>query len=105
MGKMSNASNLSLKHLKGRDQRGKSWRKWENNIRMDVRGIGWKEVSNACKWLRTEIPLAGCCEHDKEPSGYVRGGEFLDWVTVSFSRRTLLRGVSQLVITNYNVLV
>jgi hypothetical protein len=29
-----------------------------------------------------------------EPSGSINGGEFHDWVTVSFSRRILLHGVS-----------
>jgi hypothetical protein len=34
--------------------------------------------------------LVGCCE----PSGSVKDREFLDWVTVSFSGRTQLHGVS-----------
>jgi hypothetical protein len=23
------------------------------------------------------VPVAGCCEHGNEPSGFVKGGEFL----------------------------
>jgi hypothetical protein len=41
--------------------------------------------------------VVGCCEDSNEPSGSMRGGGgvFLSsCVTVSFSRRTLLRGVS-----------
>jgi hypothetical protein len=39
-------------------------------------------------------PLGGYCEHSNEPSGSVKGEKFLNsLVTVSFSRRTLLRGV------------
>jgi hypothetical protein len=41
-----------------------------------------------------EGPVAGPCEHGNEPSGSVKSGEFLAWVTVSFSRRIFLRGVS-----------
>jgi len=38
--------------------------------------------------------LAGSCEHNNEPSGSIKGGNFLtSWVTVSFSRRTLLRSL------------
>jgi len=28
-------------------------------------------------WLRIG-PMAGCCEHGNEPSGSIKGGEFLD---------------------------
>jgi hypothetical protein len=36
--------------------------------------------------------VAGSCEHGNEPSGSLKGRKFLDWVTIGFSRRTLLRG-------------
>jgi hypothetical protein len=26
-------------------------------------------------------PVVGSCEHDSEPSGSVKGGEFLNWVS------------------------
>jgi hypothetical protein len=40
--------------------------------------------------------MAGACECGEEPSGSIKGGEFLDQLqTVSFSRRTLLHGVSK----------
>jgi hypothetical protein len=46
------------------------------------------------------MQLALFCEHGNEPSGCVWGGQFLaDWVTVSFSTRTLLHGVGWLCIT------
>jgi hypothetical protein len=25
--------------------------------------------------------VAGCCEHGNEPSGSIKGGEFLDWLS------------------------
>jgi hypothetical protein len=27
--------------------------------------------------------VAGCCEHGNEPSGSIKGGEFLDWLSDS----------------------
>jgi hypothetical protein len=40
-------------------------------------------------------PVAGSCEHTNEPLGSIESVEFLaSWVTVSFSRRTLLHGVN-----------
>jgi hypothetical protein len=36
-------------------------------------------------------PVVGC----REPSGSIKGGKFLDCVTISFSTRTLLHGVSE----------
>jgi hypothetical protein len=26
--------------------------------------------------------VAGCCDHDNEPSGFIKGGEFLDCLSV-----------------------
>jgi hypothetical protein len=40
-------------------------------------------------------PVAGSCEHDNEPSGSIKGGEFHYWLTTSFSKGTLLHVVSQ----------
>jgi hypothetical protein len=37
--------------------------------------------------------VAGRCEHCNKPLGSIKGGEFLDRVTVSFPRRTFLHGV------------
>jgi hypothetical protein len=42
--------------------------------------------------------VAGCCEHSNAPSRYIKGGEFLDYLSdcQRLSRRTLLHGVGQL---------
>jgi hypothetical protein len=42
--------------------------------------------------------VVGSCEHGNEPSGSIKGGEFLRLAehTISFSRRTLVHGVSRL---------
>jgi hypothetical protein len=44
----------------------RSKRRWEDNITTDLREIGWESVD----WVH----LA----HDNEPSGYIKGGEFLN---------------------------
>jgi hypothetical protein len=50
-------------------------RRREDNIRMDLREIGWEHVD----WFHlSHDRVAGCCEHGNEPSGYIKGGEFLD---------------------------
>jgi hypothetical protein len=38
--------------------------------------------------------VADCCEQSNEPSGFVKDGEFLDRLNISFLRRTLLHDVS-----------
>jgi hypothetical protein len=36
--------------------------------------------------------MVGSCEDGNEPSDSIKVGEFLDYLTISFSRRTLLHG-------------
>jgi hypothetical protein len=49
----------------------------EDKIRMHLMEIGWEGVDwmhlakDGGKWR-------GCCEHGNEPSGSIKGGEFLD---------------------------
>jgi hypothetical protein len=54
---------------------------------------------NACG--SEQGPVAGSCEHGNDPSGSIKGKEFLDWATVSFSR-TLLHVISALVVNTVN---
>jgi hypothetical protein len=38
--------------------------------------------------------MTGCCEHGNEPSGSLKGGEFLDYLNVcQLLKRDLLHGV------------
>jgi hypothetical protein len=57
---------------------------------MAVREIRWEVDSSVSGY----VPVASCCEHGSEPSEPVRGGEFLNRMAVSFSRRTLFHGIS-----------
>jgi hypothetical protein len=62
---MRNAFNIFVEKSEGKKPLGRSRRRWEDNVRMDLREIGW-EV-----W-------ASCCEHGHEPSGSVKDREFFD---------------------------
>jgi hypothetical protein len=49
------------------------------NIRMGLKEIGWR-----CGLDSTGAgygPVAGSCEYGNEPSGSIKGGEFLDWLS------------------------
>jgi hypothetical protein len=43
MGEMRNAYNISVEKPEGKRPLGRPKRRWEDNIRMDVREIGWWE--------------------------------------------------------------
>jgi hypothetical protein len=49
----------------------RSRRRWEDNIKMDVR-----EVVASMDWIDLAIDVAGCCERGNEPSGSIECGEF-----------------------------
>jgi hypothetical protein len=51
--------------------------RWVDNIKMDLREIGWEGVD----WMHLAYDkgtVASCFEHDNEPSGSIKGGGFLD---------------------------
>ena len=52
---------------------GRPRRKWENNIKVDLREVGGLETG--WSWLRIET-----CEYGDEPSGSINCGEFLDYL-------------------------
>jgi hypothetical protein len=51
--------------------------RWEDNIRRDLREIGWEGVEQM-HLAQDKGPVAGYCEHGNEPSVSIKGGEFLD---------------------------
>jgi hypothetical protein len=78
MGEMGNANDILVRKPEGKRQLGRPRRRWEDNIRMDLAEIGWEGVD----WMRlAQEPVAGCCEHGNEPSGPIKGGEFLDYLS------------------------
>jgi len=55
---------------------GRPRRRWENNIKMDLRELGGSCGLDASG--SGYGPVEGCCEHGNEPSGSIKGVEFLD---------------------------
>jgi hypothetical protein len=56
----------------GRRPIGRPRRRWEDNIKMDLREVGWGAWTGSF-WLR-----ASSCECGYEPSGSIKCGEFLE---------------------------
>jgi hypothetical protein len=61
--------------LVGRPERkrppGRHRRRWEDNIKMDLREIG----IDGANWIRLahdRVPVAGFCQHGNEPSGSIK---------------------------------
>jgi hypothetical protein len=53
MGEMRNSHNIFVGKPEGKRLRGRPRRRWEDNIRMDLRDIGWR-MWTGCIWLRTD---------------------------------------------------
>jgi hypothetical protein len=74
---MRNAYDISLGKPEGKRPLGRPGCRWEDNIRMDLKDI-------RLDWIALDAsgsgygPVAGSCEHGYVPSGYIKGGEFLD---------------------------
>ena len=60
----------------GRRPHGSPRRKWEDNIKMDLREVGWGHVLDRSGSGQGQV--ADCCEYGNEPSGSIRCGEFSD---------------------------
>jgi hypothetical protein len=48
--------------------------RWEINIGMDLREIGWVGIY----WIAVAQDREGCCEHGNEPSGSIKCWEILE---------------------------
>jgi hypothetical protein len=51
-------------------------RRWEDNIKIDLREVGWRAWSGSIL-LKTETNAVSCKCGDK-PTGFIKRGEFLD---------------------------
>jgi hypothetical protein len=70
---MKNAYKFLVRKPEGTKRLGRPKRRWEDNIRMDIKEIRWEGMD----WIHL-CQDRGCCEHGNEPSGYIKGGVFLD---------------------------
>jgi hypothetical protein len=69
---MINACNILVENPEGRKTIGKIRRRWEINIKMELKEIGYEGVD-----CSEEKQLAGSCQHCNEPFGFIKRGNFL----------------------------
>jgi hypothetical protein len=76
MGEVRDAYNMLIGRPEWRRPLGRPRRRWEDNIEMDLREIGFGDVDwiylaqDRDRWLT--------CEYGDDPSGSIKCGEFLD---------------------------
>jgi hypothetical protein len=80
MGEVRGAYNILVGRPEGRRPLGRPRRRWEDNIKIDLREIGFGDVD----WIHwaQDRQVAGSCEHGNEPSGSIKCGKFLDQLSV-----------------------
>jgi hypothetical protein len=70
MREMRNEYKILVGKPEGERPLGRSRRRWEDNIKMDLGEIGWEIVD----WIHVDqVQLAGSCEHSNELSGPLKG--------------------------------
>jgi hypothetical protein len=77
MGQTRNAYRNLLGRPEGKRQLGRPGRRWEDNIKIDVREIGWGDAD----WIDLAnsgwVTVGGSCEHGSETSGSIKCGKIL----------------------------
>jgi hypothetical protein len=77
MGQMRNVYRIFIGKPEGKRSRGRPKRRWENNIRVDLRGTNVGRCGlDACGTAYG--PVAVSCVHGNESSVSIKGGEGLD---------------------------
>jgi hypothetical protein len=75
IGEIRNVYRVLVEKPEGKRPLGRPRRGWESNIRMDIREMWWKGV----EWIHlAQGSVAGSFGHGNEPSGSIKGGDFLD---------------------------
>jgi hypothetical protein len=65
-----NAYRILMGKPEGKRPLGRPRRRWVDNIKMDLREIGWDGMKLI--ELAKEEPVEGCCDHGDEPSGSLK---------------------------------
>ena len=52
--------------------------RWEDNIKMNLREVGWEQRLDRSGSGSAQGQVAGSCEYGNEPSGSIKYGEFLE---------------------------
>jgi hypothetical protein len=78
MGEKRNAYRILVGKPEGKSPLGRPRCRWVDNIKMDIREIGWDGVD----WINMaqDGPMEGSCEHDIKPSGSIKSWEVLEWL-------------------------
>jgi len=74
---MRNEYKILVRKLEGKRPLGRPTHSWEDDIKMNLKETGYKDVD----WIHLaedRSPMAGSCEHGDEPSGSTRSRELHD---------------------------
>jgi hypothetical protein len=77
MGERRGAYRALVGKPKGRRPLERPRRRWEDNIKIDLREVGWEDVD----WIdlaQDRDRWRGSCVYGDEPSGSIKCGEFLE---------------------------
>jgi hypothetical protein len=69
--KNRNAYRVLVGNPEGKSTLGRLRPRFESHIKMDIREIGWGCV----------LDSSGSCEHDNEPSGFIKCWQFGEWLS------------------------
>jgi hypothetical protein len=79
MGNRRSAQRVSMGKPEGRRPPGRPRRRWEDNVKSDLREVGWEAWTGSI-WLT--IVTARSYDCGNEPSDSIKYGEFLDYVKI-----------------------
>jgi hypothetical protein len=74
MGAKRNAYRILVRKPEGKRPLGRPRRRWTDNIKMDLREIGWGGMD----WIHLAQDKEGFCEHSNEPLGSIKFWEVLE---------------------------
>jgi hypothetical protein len=80
MGEVRGTYNILVERPEGRRLR-RPRRRWEDNIKMDLRETGFGDV-DWIHWAQDRDRWRALVSTAHEPSGSIKCGEFLDWLSV-----------------------
>jgi hypothetical protein len=77
MGETRNAYRILVRKPEGKRPLGRSRRRWADNIKIDLREMGWYGRDQSGSGQR---PVVGSCQHGDEPSGFLKSLGVPEWL-------------------------